>query len=381
MTEEKSTQTNKEKMLLSTIDKLERQYGKGIIMKLGEKPKIAIETIPSGSLALDYALGTGGFPRGRIIEVYGPESSGKTTIALHTIAEVQKRKGVCAFIDAEHALDTRYAKAIGVDVANLYVAQPDDGEQALEIADQLIVSGGVDLIVIDSVAALVPRAEIEGNMGDAQMALQARLMSQAMRKITGSLSKTKTTIIFINQLRSKVGYVFGNPETTSGGNALKFYASVRLDIRRTEQIKKLDVPVGAKLKIKVIKNKVAPPFRQAETTIIYGEGISILHEIIDMATKYEIIQKSGSWYSYNDERLAQGLDNLKNVLLENKSLLAELEKKVRLELAKGSLDDDEPADKKASTDKKAPSSAESKLADKKTKQEEKLAEASKKIML
>ena len=380
MTTEKSAQSSKEKMLLTTIEKLERQYGKGIIMKLGEKPKIAIETIPSGSLALDYALGTGGFPRGRIIEIYGPEASGKTTIALHTIAEVQKRKGVCAFIDAEHALDIRYAKAIGVDISNLYVAQPDDGEQALEIADQLIVSGGVDLIVIDSVAALVPRAEIEGNMGDAQMALQARLMSQAMRKITGSLSKTKTTIIFINQLRSKVGYVFGNPETTSGGNALKFYSSVRLDIRRTEQIKKLDIPIGAKLKIKVIKNKVAPPFRQAETTIIYGEGISTLHEIIDMATKYDIIQKSGSWYSYNDERLAQGLDNLKNVLVENKSLLTELEKKVRTELSKNNLDDD-ATDEKPSASEKKPESDQSKLADKKTKQEEKLEEASKKIML
>ena len=379
--------TDKSKVILSTIERLEKQYGKGIVMRLGDKPKIAIDSFPTGSLMLDASLGIGGFPRGRVIEVYGPEASGKTTIALHAIAEMQKKGGQCAFVDAEHALDPIYARRIGIDLTNFYVSQPNDGEQALEVVDQLILSSGIDLIVIDSVAALVPRAEIDGNMGDPQVALQARLMSQAMRKITGSLSKTSTTIIFINQLRSKVGVIFGNPETTTGGNALKFYSTVRLEVRRSEQIKKGEENIGCKVKIKVVKNKVAPPFRVAETTLIYGKGISKLHEIIDLGVKFDILKKAGSWYSYNDERLAQGVENLRNILAGDKKLADELEAKVREKVKEANeiiLGDDkkstEESKKTSEPNKKAPSSLASKQKEKKT-EIDKLDEASKKMML
>ena len=379
--------TDKSKVILSTIERLEKQYGKGIVMRLGDKPKIAIDSFPTGSLMLDASLGIGGFPRGRVIEVYGPEASGKTTIALHAIAEMQKMGGQCAFVDAEHALDPIYARRIGIDLTNFYVSQPNDGEQALEVVDQLILSSGIDLIVIDSVAALVPRAEIDGNMGDPQVALQARLMSQAMRKITGSLSKTSTTIIFINQLRSKVGVIFGNPETTTGGNALKFYSTVRLEVRRSEQIKRGEENIGCKVKIKVVKNKVAPPFRVAETTLIYGKGISKLHEIIDLGVKFDILKKAGSWYSYNDERLAQGVENLRNILAGDKKLADELEAKVREKVKEANeiiLGDDkkstEESKKTTEPNKKAPSSLASKQKEKKT-EIDKLDEASKKMML
>lgn len=319
---------DKRKKLEETIKSLEKQFGKGIVIDMGKNEIVPVEVIPSGSLNLDLALGIGGFPRGRVVEIYGPESSGKTTIALQAVAQAQKRGGLCAFVDAEHALDINYAKALGVDVNNLFVSQPSDGEQALEVVDELIESATMDVIVIDSVAALVPRSEIEGNMGDPQMALQARLMSQALRKITGSMSKSNTCVIFINQLRMKIGVMFGNPETTTGGNALKFYASMRLDVRRIETLKKADQVIGNRVRIKVVKNKLAPPFKEAEFDIFYGEGISRENELLDLAVKFEVVKKSGSWYSYKEERLAQGSDNLRAHLKESPQLMKEIEKQV-----------------------------------------------------
>jgi len=315
--------------LEQALKQIERQFGKGAIMKLGEQAERQISTVPSGSLALDIALGVGGYPRGRIIEIYGPESSGKTTVALHAIAEVQKQGGQAAFIDAEHALDPVYAQKLGVNIDELLLSQPDTGEQALEIAEALVRSGAVDIIVIDSVAALVPKAEIEGEMGDAHVGLQARLMSQALRKLSGAINKSKTIAIFINQIREKVGVMFGNPETTPGGRALKFYASVRLEVRRAEQIKQGNDMVGNKTKIKVVKNKVAPPFKTADVDIMYGEGISREGEIIDMASELDIVQKSGSWYSYKDERLGQGRENAKQFLKENLHIAEEIARAIR----------------------------------------------------
>jgi recombination protein RecA len=311
------------------LKQIEKQYGKGSIMKLGEQSDRKISTIPSGSLALDVALGVGGYPRGRVIEIYGPESSGKTTVALHAIAEVQAKGGQAAFIDAEHALDPVYSQKLGVNIDELLLSQPDTGEQALEIAEALVRSGAIDIIVIDSVAALVPKAEIEGEMGDSHVGLQARLMSQALRKLSGAINKSKTIAIFINQIREKVGVMFGNPEVTPGGRALKFYSSVRLEVRRAEQLKQGNDIVGNKTKIKVVKNKVAPPFRVAEVDIMYGEGISKEGELIDMASEIDIVQKSGSWYSYNDERLGQGRENAKLFLKENPDLRNEIMLKVR----------------------------------------------------
>ena len=327
---------NKEKLkaLDLTIDKLEKTYGKGSVMKLGDKVVDNVETIPTGSVALDIALGVGGFPRGRVVEVYGPESSGKTTLAIHAIAEVQKQGGIAAFIDAEHAFDQFYAENLGVDIDNLIISQPDNGEQALEIADNLIRSGAIDLIVIDSVAALTPRAEIEGEMGDSRMGLQARLMSQALRKITGTLSRTNCTCIFINQLREKIGVMFGNPETTTGGNALKFYSSVRIDIRRSSQIKNGDEVIGNRVKVKIVKNKVAPPFRRAEFDIMYGSGISRSGEVIDMAVELNVVKKSGSWFSYGETKLGQGRDAVKQLLEDNPELMEELELKIKESLKK-----------------------------------------------
>ncbi|MGB5823081.1 MAG: recombinase RecA [Proteocatella sp.] len=319
----------KRKAVESTMAKIEKEFGKGSIMMLGENAKMNIEVISTGSLGLDLAIGIGGLPKGRIIEIYGPESSGKTTVALHAVAEAQKAGGVAAFIDAEHALDPAYAKALGVDIDNLIISQPDTGEQALEITDTLVSSGIVDIIVIDSVAALVPKAEIEGEMGDSHMGLQARLMSQALRKLTSSINKSKTITIFINQLREKIGVMFGNPETTTGGRALKFYASLRIDVRRIDSIKQGDVLVGNRTRAKIVKNKVAPPFKQCEFDITYGQGISKVGEIVDLATKVDIIKKSGSWYSYNDSKLGQGRENAKAYLLENKDLMDEIEVKVR----------------------------------------------------
>lgn len=326
---------NRQKALDEALKKIERNFGKGSVMKLGEKVDTKISTVPSGSLALDVALGVGGYPRGRIIEVYGPESSGKTTVALHAIAEVQKQGGVAAFIDAEHALDPKYAAALGVNIDELLLSQPDTGEQGLEIADALVSSGAVDIVVIDSVAALVPRAEIEGEMGDSHMGLQARLMSQALRKLSGSINKTKTIAIFINQVREKIGIMFGNPETTPGGRALKFYATIRLEVRRAEQIKSGTDIMGNRTKIKVVKNKVAPPFRTAEVDIMYGEGISQVGEIIDMASDKDIVNKSGAWYSYKGERIGQGRENAKKFLLEHPEMRAEIEKLVRNEYGIG----------------------------------------------
>jgi len=317
------------KALQLTLDKLEKSYGKGTIMKLGDTAIEPIEVISTGSLGLDIALGVGGLPKGRVIEIYGPESSGKTTLAIHAIAECQKNGGIAAFIDAEHAFDKYYAKKLGVDVENLLISQPDNGEQALEIADNLIRSGAIDIIVIDSVAALVPKSEIEGEMGDSKMGLQARLMSQALRKLTGTISKTGCCCIFINQLREKIGVMFGNPETTTGGNALKFYASVRLDIRRVSQIKDTDEVSGNRVKVKIVKNKVAPPFRIAEFDIMFGEGISKAGEIIDLGVEYEIIKKAGSWFSYGDTRLGQGRDAVKQLILDNPELMEELEGRIR----------------------------------------------------
>ena len=326
---------NRQKALDEALKKIERNFGKGSVMKLGEKVDTKISTVPSGSLALDVALGVGGYPRGRIIEVYGPESSGKTTVALHAIAEVQKKGGVAAFIDAEHALDPKYAAALGVDIDELLLSQPDTGEQGLEIADALVSSGAVDIVVIDSVAALVPRAEIEGEMGHAHMGLQARLRSQALRKLSGSINKTKTIAIFINQVREKIGIMFGNPETTPGGRALKFYATIRLEVRRAEQIKSGTEIMGNRTKIKVVKNKVAPPFRTAEVDIMYGEGISQVGEIIDMASEKDIVNKSGAWYAYKGERIGQGRENAKKFLLEHPEMRAEIEKLVRDEYGIG----------------------------------------------
>ncbi|WP_339835329.1 recombinase RecA [uncultured Maribacter sp.] len=318
------------KALKLTLDKMDKTYGKGAVMKMGDKVVADVEVIPSGSLGLDIALGVGGYPRGRVVEIYGPESSGKTTLTLHAIAEAQKKGGIAAFIDAEHAFDRFYAQKLGVDIDNLIISQPDNGEQGLEIADNLIRSGAIDIVVIDSVAALTPKSEIEGEMGDSKMGLHARLMSQALRKLTGSISKTNCTVIFINQLREKIGVMFGNPETTTGGNALKFYASVRLDIRRSTQIKDTDGNVqGNKTRVKVVKNKVAPPFRTTEFDIMYGEGISKVGEVIDLGVEYEIVKKSGSWFSYGDTKLGQGRDAVKNLLLDNPELFEELDGKIR----------------------------------------------------
>jgi len=320
---------DKLKALQLTLDKLEKSYGKGTIMKLGDNTIEPMEFISTGSISLDIALGIGGLPKGRVIEIYGPESSGKTTLAIHAIAECQKKGGIAAFIDAEHAFDRFYAKKLGVDVENLLISQPDNGEQALEIADNLIRSGAIDIIVIDSVAALVPKSEIEGEMGDSKMGLHARLMSQALRKLTGTISKTGCCCIFINQLRDKIGVMFGNPETTTGGNALKFYASVRLDVRRISQIKDTDEVSGNRVKVKIVKNKIAPPFRIAEFDIMFGEGISKAGEIIDLGVDFGIIKKAGSWFSYGDTRLGQGRDAVKQLILDNPELAEELEEKIK----------------------------------------------------
>lgn len=325
----KMSSSDKLKALQLTLDKLEKSYGKGTIMKLGDSVIEPTEVISTGSLGLDIALGVGGLPKGRVIEIYGPESSGKTTLAIHAIAESQKKGGIAAFIDAEHAFDRFYAKKLGVDVENLLISQPDNGEQALEIADNLIRSGAIDILVIDSVAALVPKAEIEGEMGDSKMGLHARLMSQALRKLTGTISKTGCCCIFINQLRDKIGVMFGNPETTTGGNALKFYASVRLDVRRISQIKDTDEVSGNRVKVKIVKNKVAPPFRVAEFDIMFGEGISKAGEIIDLGVEHNIIKKAGSWFSYGETRLGQGRDAVKQLILDNPELMDELEGKIK----------------------------------------------------
>jgi len=317
------------KALQLTLDKLDKTYGKGTVMKMGDEAIEDIEAIPSGSLGLDIALGVGGYPRGRVIEIYGPESSGKTTLTLHAIAEAQKQGGIAAFIDAEHAFDRYYAKNLGIDIDNLIISQPDHGEQALEITDNLIRSGAIDIIVIDSVAALTPKSEIEGEMGDSKMGLHARLMSQALRKLTAVIHKTNCTVIFINQLREKIGVMFGNPETTTGGNALKFYSSVRLDIRRRTQIKDGDTVKGNRTKVKVVKNKVAPPFRIAEFDIMYGVGISKAGEIVDLGVEYDIVKKSGSWYSYGETKLGQGRDAVKNLILDNPELAEEIEVKIK----------------------------------------------------
>lgn len=320
---------DKLKALQLTLDKLEKSYGKGTVMKLGDNAVEPVEAISTGSIGLDIALGIGGFPKGRVIEIYGPESSGKTTLAIHAIAEAQKKGGIAAFIDAEHAFDKFYASKLGVDIENLLISQPDNGEQALEIADNLIRSGAIDIIVIDSVAALVPKAEIEGEMGDSKMGLHARLMSQALRKLTGTISKTGCCCIFINQLRDKIGVMFGSPETTTGGNALKFYASLRLDIRRISQIKDSDEVSGNRVKVKVVKNKLAPPFRIAEFDVMFGEGISKAGEIIDLGVDFDIIKKAGSWFSYGDTKLGQGRDAVKQLLLDNPDLMDELEAKIK----------------------------------------------------
>lgn len=324
--------TEKLKALKLTIDKIDKDFGKGSVMMMNERAVKEMEVISTGSIGLDIALGVGGLPRGRVVEVYGPESSGKTTIAIHVIAEAQKKGGICAIIDAEHAFDSAYAQRLGVDVDNLLISQPDYGEQALEIADRLILSGAIDVVVIDSVAALVPKGELEGEMGDSKMGLQARLMSQALRKLTATISKTNTVCIFINQLREKIGIMFGNPETTTGGNALKFYCSVRLDIRRTAQIKDGDNAVGNRVKVKVVKNKVAPPFRSAEFDIIFGEGISKIGEIVDMGVELNILQKSGSWFSYDGNKLGQGRDTVKQLLRDNPELAQEIETKIRTKI-------------------------------------------------
>ena len=325
----KEVNPEKLKALQLTMEKLDKTFGKGSVMKLGDNAIEEVEVIPSGSITLDLALGVNGYPKGRIVEIYGPESSGKTTLAIHAIAEVQKQGGIAAIIDAEHAFDQFYAQKLGVDVENLLISQPDNGEQALEIADSLIRSGAVDLLVIDSVAALTPKAEIEGEMGESQMGLQARLMSKARRKLTGSISKAKCCCIFINQLRDKIGVMFGNPETTTGGNALKFYASMRIDIRRAAQIKEGEDVIGNRIKVKVVKNKVAPPFRKAEFDIMYGEGISKVGEIIDLGVELNILKKSGSWFSYGETRLGQGRDSVKNMIADNPELMDELEAKIK----------------------------------------------------
>ncbi len=326
------------KALKLTLDKLDKAYGKGTVMKMSDAPVIDVDVISSGSLGLDLALGVGGYPKGRVVEIYGPESSGKTTLTLHAIAETQKAGGIAAFIDAEHAFDRFYAQNLGVDIDNLIISQPDNGEQALEIADNLVRSGAIDMIVIDSVAALTPKSEIEGEMGDSKMGLHARLMSQALRKLTGSISKANCTMIFINQLREKIGVMFGNPETTTGGNALKFYASVRLDIRRSTQIKDSDGTVrGNKTRVKVVKNKVAPPFKLAEFDIMYGEGVSKVGEVLDLAVEFDIIKKSGSWFSYDETKLGQGRDAVKQMINDNPDLMDELEEKIKVAI-KGSVE-------------------------------------------
>lgn len=325
----KEVNAEKLKALQLTMEKLDKAYGKGAVMKLGDSPIEKIEVIPTGSITLDLALGVNGYPKGRVVEIYGPESSGKTTLAIHAIAEVQKQGGIAAFIDAEHAFDQFYAQKLGVDIKNLLISQPDNGEQALEIADNLIRSGAIDLIVVDSVAALTPKAEIEGEMGDSQMGLQARLMSKALRKLTGSINKAGTCCIFINQLRDKIGVMFGNPETTTGGNALKFYSSVRIDIRRSSQIKEGEEVLGNRVKVKVVKNKVAPPFRKAEFDIMYGEGISKVGEIIDLGVDLNVLKKSGSWFSYGETRLGQGRDSVKQIIHDNPELMEELEAKIK----------------------------------------------------
>ena len=326
---------DKQKALDAALSQIEKQFGKGAVMKLGDNnAKMAVEVVPTGSLSLDLALGVGGLPKGRIVEVYGPESSGKTTVALHMVAEVQKRGGIAGYVDAEHAMDPTYAKALGVDIDNLYISQPDDGEQALEITETMVRSGAIDIVIVDSVAALVPRAEIEGEMGDSHMGLQARLMSQALRKLTGITNKSNCTVVFINQLREKIGVMFGNPETTTGGNALKFYASVRLDIRGSQPIKDGEEILGKLTKVKVVKNKVAPPFRKAEFDIMFGEGISHSGEIIDLGADLGIIKKSGSWYSYNDTKLGQGRDAAKQCIMDNPELAEELEGLIFEELKK-----------------------------------------------
>ena len=324
-----SIEQEKLNALNQALGKIEKEFGKGSVMKLGEATSMAIDVISTGSIGLDIAVGIGGLPKGRIIEVYGPESSGKTTVALHTVAEAQKQGGIAAFIDAEHALDPVYAKALGVDIDNLIISQPDTGEQALEIAEALIRSGAIDIIVVDSVAALVPRAEIEGDMGDSHVGLQARLMSQALRKLTGSIKKSNCVAIFINQLREKVGIMFGNPETTTGGRALKFYSSVRLDVRKIDTIKQGDKVLGSRTRVKVVKNKVAPPFKQAEFDIMYGEGISKVGDLLDIASDIDIVKKSGAWYSYNDTKLGQGRENVKKLLQDNPDLIKEIDEKVR----------------------------------------------------
>jgi recombination protein RecA len=335
MAAEKDLKNEKGKSLALTLEKLEKDYGKGVVMKLSDKGLQNIAAISTGSLALDIALGVGGVPKGRIVEIYGPESSGKTTLAMHMIAEAQKSGGIAAFVDAEHAFDPIYAEKLGIDTENLLISQPDYGEQALEIAENLIRSGAIDIIVIDSVAALVPRAELEGDMGDSKMGLQARLMSQALRKLTGTVNKTNCVCVFINQLRDKIGVMFGNPETTTGGNALKFYASVRLDIRKIAQIKDgVDVS-GNRVKVKVVKNKVAPPFKQAEFDIIYGEGISKAGEILDMAVENKIVTKAGAWFSYNGDKLGQGRETVKSLLKDNPELMADIEQKLRAKLSSG----------------------------------------------
>ncbi len=327
----KSVEVNVEKLkaLQATLDKIEKDFGKGTIMKLGDQPNWEVSTIPSGSIALDHALGIGGYPRGRVIEIYGPESSGKTTLAIHAIAQAQKTGGIAAIIDAEHAFDRTYAKKLGVNVDTLLISQPDNGEQALEIADSLIRSGAIDIIVIDSVAALTPKAEIEGEMGDSKMGLQARLMSQALRKLTANISKTNTCCIFINQLRDKIGIMFGNPETTTGGNALKFYSTMRLDVRKTTQLKDGEDATGNRTRVKVVKNKMAPPFRKAEFDILFGEGISKIGEIIDLGVEFNIIKKSGSWFSYGESKIGQGRDAVKQILMDNPELAEEIEAKIR----------------------------------------------------
>ena len=329
MAEKVQVNADKLKVLSAVMDKIEKDFGKGSIMRMSSETVTDVPVIPTGSVTLDVALGVGGYPKGRVIEIFGPESSGKTTLAIHAIAEAQKAGGIAAFIDAEHAFDSYYAQKLGVDVDNLLVSQPDNGEQALEIADSLIRSSAIDIIVIDSVAALTPKAEIEGEMGDSKMGLQARLMSQALRKLTASISKTKTVCIFINQLRDKIGVVYGNPETTTGGNALKFYASVRIDIRRTSVIKDGEEQLGTRTKVKVVKNKVAPPFKKAEFDIMFGEGISKLGEIIDLGVEYEIIRKSGSWFSYGDRKIGQGRDSVKEALKADAALMEEIELRVR----------------------------------------------------
>lgn len=333
--EKVSVSDERQKALKLAIDKIEKDFGKGAIMKLGDKPSVSVETIPTGSLALDIALGVGGIPRGRIIEVYGPESSGKTTLAQHIVAECQKKGGIAAFVDAEHALDPEYARNLGVNIDELLISQPDTGEQALDITEELVRSGAVDIIVVDSVAALVPKAEIEGSMEDQQMGLQARLMSKALRKLTGIIGKTNTTVIFINQLRQKIGVMYGNPETTTGGNALKYYASVRMEIKRIEGLKGDGEDVGNHVRVRILKNKVAPPFRTAEFDIMFGKGICKIGNILDVATNFDIVKKSGSWFSYGEEKLGQGRDKAKEYLAENPEMLAEIEKLIREKLAEG----------------------------------------------